>query len=328
MRGFGRLAGGVLAVALALSAEGVTAAGKDPHAKAAKVEQTDSAKPLNPALFKIVNAQSTMYILGSIHLLPVGFSWHTPALDQAINGADYFVFETNLDNARAELHFFMDHQGYLPRGQMLHKMLSPEAVKKYAALIAANSIDRDRVDYLRPGVAVFLLDSALTRAHSSVPLGPGVDDALVNYAKRHGKLSAFLETPQTQFEALAALGGGSDVAVLEKRLMTPRRDSNEYQAVLAAWSKGDLAKLGSLQSDEMDPKEGAILLDNRNKAWFPELEDMLKIQGTYLVTVGALHLTGPNSVIGLLCAHHWKVQRVQTGGTAPPPACPESYGAR
>ena len=42
---------------------------------------------------------------------------------------------------------------------------------------------------------------------------------------------------------------------------------------------------------------------------------------TYLVTVGALHLAGANSVIQLLCAKGWKVQRIQTGLTPPPAAC-------
>ena len=322
MLGLGKLTGMVCALALALSAGGAAAAGKAAHAKLAKLEQADSAKPLNPALFKVVNGQSTLYILGSIHLLPAGFSWRTPALDEAINTADYFVFETNLDNATAEMHYFMDHHGYLPRGQTLHKMLSPPALKQYVSLMAINHIDPDRLDYLRPGVAVFLLETAFVRANSTVPLAPGVDDTLVNYAKSHGKVSAYLETPQTQFEALTALGGGSDVAVLEKRLTTPsKKNGNEYQAVLDAWSKGDLAQLASLQNGDMDPKDGAILLDNRNKAWLPKIEDMLHIPGTYLITVGALHLSGSNSVIGLLCAHHWKVQRVQTGPTPPPPAC-------
>jgi uncharacterized protein YbaP (TraB family) len=48
---------------------------------------------------------------------------------------------------------------------------------------------------------------------------------------------------------------------------------------------------------------------------------MLKEPKAYLVTVGAAHLAGPHSVINLLCAKGWKVERVQTGPTPPPPAC-------
>src|SRR5579863_647385 len=180
MRCFGRLAGLVCALAVAQSTGGY-AASKEGSPKPAKVEQAGSTKSLNPALFKLVNAKGTIYLLGSIHMLPAGLSWHTPALDQAINTADVFVFEANLDNATAEFHYFMDNQGYLPRGQTLHKMLSPPALKKYVALIEDFHIDSAKLDYLRPGVAVFMLEPALIRTQSPVPLVPGVDATLVDY---------------------------------------------------------------------------------------------------------------------------------------------------
>ena len=133
---------------------------------------------------------------------------------------------------------------------------------------------------------------------------------------------AYLESLQSQFELLTALGGGSDVTVLEKRLMSASKNNNDYQTMLTAWTKGDLQKLASLEDVEADPKERALTLDTRNKAWLPKIEDMLKDSNIYFITVGALHLTGSNGVIGLLCARHWTVQRVQTGQTPPPPACP------
>jgi uncharacterized protein YbaP (TraB family) len=269
-----------------------------------------------------VNGKSTIYFLGSLHMLPPGFSWRTPAMDEAINTADVFVFEANLDNLKAELHYFMDSQGYLPRGQKLSKMLSPQALTNYVALIEGSHIDPARVDYLRPGVAVLMLQPVLMRTRSEVPFAPGVDETLVDYAKAHNKVVTRLEDLQTQFEILTALGGGSDAAVLEKMLTSQDKSTGEYQTMLTAWSSGDLSKLASMEEAEYDPKQRTLLLDNRNKAWLPRIEDMLKDSRTYLITVGALHLTGSNGVIGLLCARHWKVQRVQTGLTPPPAACP------
>jgi uncharacterized protein len=322
MRGFGKLAGLVSAFALAHVAGGAYAASREAAPRPAKVEQAGSTKSLNPALFELTNGKGSIYLLGSIHLLPVGFSWHTPALDQVINTADVFVFEADLDNSTAEFHYFIDNYGYLPRGQTLHKMLSTPALMKYVSLIQGNHIDSAKLDYLRPGVAAVMLEPALMRTHIPVPLGPGVDATLVNYAKLHGKQLAYLESLQTQFEVLTALGGGSDPAVLEKELMSQSKQSDGFKTMLDAWIKGDLPKLTSLDNADADPKERALVLDNRNKAWLPTIEAMLRDSKTYLITVGALHLTGPNGVIGLLCARHWKVQRVQTGPTPPPAACP------
>jgi uncharacterized protein YbaP (TraB family) len=175
------------------------------------------------------------------------------------------------------------------------------------------------LDYLRPGVAVLVLQKIYFSARASGTLGPGVDATLATYAKAHGKGLLYLESLQTQFDTLAALGGGTDIKVLEKALTNSGNSDGELPAMLAAWTQGDMPRLASL--DDADANQKVLLLDNRNRAWLPGIEAMLNDPKTYLVTVGALHLAGANSVIQLLCAKGWKVQRIQTGLTPPPPAC-------
>jgi uncharacterized protein YbaP (TraB family) len=301
-----------------LSEGGSAVAGKFDSGKTADAKHLQNAA--SPALWKIVNGKSTLYFLGSVHILPEGFSWHTPAIDHAIKSADAFVFETNLDFGTAEFHYYVDNYGYLPRGQTLHQMLSPAAQKQYFALIEDMHIDLNKVDYLQPGLAALLLERAFIGNRASRPLEPGVDAQLVYYAKDHAKQLRYLESLQSQFEVLTKVGGGADVAVLEKKLLSRDKNTAEFETMLAAWAKGDLAKLVSM--DDMDPKERVLTLDNRNRAWEPEIEAMLEDGRTYLITVGAAHLAGPNSVISLLCAKHWKLERIQTGATPPPPACP------
>ncbi len=115
------------------------------------------------------------------------------------------------------------------------------------------------------------------------------------------------------------IGGGMEVKGFEKMLANLGKDKGEGLALFVAWTKGDLTKLASIEDDE--PRQRVLLLDNRNNSWLPEIEAMLKEPKTHLVTVGAAHLAGPMSVIHLLCAKGWKVERVQTGPTPPPPAC-------
>jgi uncharacterized protein YbaP (TraB family) len=200
----------------------------------------------------------------------------------------------------------------------LSKKLSPEARERYLALIKELRIDQDKLDYFRPGLAVFMLQ----QAHSLGQGGwvPGVDATLMWQAKKTGKQVGYLESLQTQFDVLAAMGGGSEMAMLEKSLLSTKEDEMKYPAMVAAWSDGDVSKL--MTFDEQDANEKALLLDNRNKAWLPEIEALLQSPRTYFITVGAAHLTGKNSVIDLLCRKHRNVQRVQTGPSAPPPACP------
>src|SRR4051812_38501338 len=83
---------------------GVNANAANNPKSAPKVELRPSkdAQALQPAMWKIMNGKSTVYLLGSVHLLPAGFSWRTPAIDHAVEAADVFLFETNVDFANAE----------------------------------------------------------------------------------------------------------------------------------------------------------------------------------------------------------------------------------
>jgi uncharacterized protein len=322
MRVCGRLIGLVFAwlAVLALARDGhADAASEAGPSKQPQIKPAETKEAPHPAMWKIVNGKSTVYLLGSIHMLPVNFSWRTPHIDQAIGASDVFAFEVNLDFSTAEFHYFMDNHGYLARGQTVHAMLSPVALKQYAALIAEMNIDPNKLDYLRPGLAGLFLQNAYAATHGSLILGPGVDAALISYAKAHNKELRYLETLQSQFELMDTIGGGSEVKGFEKMLANLGKDKGDGLELFVAWTKGDLMKLASIADD--DPRQRVLLLDNRNNSWLPEIEAMLKEPKTHLVTVGAAHLAGPKSVISLLCAKGWKVERVQTGPTPPPPAC-------
>jgi uncharacterized protein len=308
-----------MAIGLVQAVDAAVPAKQAPKPPAPKI--IEYTGPVHPALFRVTKGQSTVYLFGSIHLLPNKFVWRTPAIEQAISRADVFLFEANLDFATAEFHYFLDQHGYLPRGRTLHTMLSPGARDQYASLIRELHIDLDKLDHLRPGVAVMMLDQVGSGAR--LALGPGVDVALIRDAKQHAKDVGYLETLQSQLQTISDIGGGDDIAVLEKSLAERKDgDSKKFQDMFAAWASGDLMTLSAMEG--IDPKQRVMMLDNRNKNWIPRIEGMLENQKIYFVTVGAAHLAGHNSVIELLCGKGWKVERLQTGmeaDTAPPPAC-------
>src|SRR3954469_10986462 len=103
------------AVLVFLPGGGAVAASQPKAAQSVSVKPAPEPQALQPAMWKIVNGKSTVYLLGSIHILPVNYTWRTPAIDKAIAAADVLIFETNVDFATAEFHYYMDRQGYLPR---------------------------------------------------------------------------------------------------------------------------------------------------------------------------------------------------------------------
>ena len=310
----------LLAAGLVQSADAAVAV--KPPTKPVPPKAIEYTGPVHPALFRIVKDKSTVYLFGSIHLLPPKFEWRTPVIEKAIASADVFMFEVNLDFATAEFHYFLDRHGYLQPGQTLHKMLSPTALEQYRSLIRNFQLDPNRVDYLRPGVAVLMLNQAA--AGERLALAPGVDATLTRYGKQHAKGVGYLESVEFQLETLTAMGGGDDVAVLEKQLSEWKSDdAQQYEKLLGAWAIGDLATMSSMEN-VFDAKQRALLLDNRNKNWIQRIEGMLNTPKTHFITVGAAHLSGARSVIEILCGKGWKVERLQTGydaDAAPPDAC-------
>src|SRR5262245_11396827 len=79
----------------------------------------------NPALWRISDGASTVYIFGSLHILPQSFQWRAPEIDSAIAASDIFVFEVPInDEANARQKEFIVKNGLLPAGASLRKVLN------------------------------------------------------------------------------------------------------------------------------------------------------------------------------------------------------------
>src|SRR6185437_9468020 len=62
----------------------------------------------HPALWTVHGPNGTMYLLGSIHVLPPELQWRTPQIDAALKAADIFVFEISMDaTQRADIQAFV-----------------------------------------------------------------------------------------------------------------------------------------------------------------------------------------------------------------------------
>src|SRR5690242_2463520 len=51
----------------------------------------------HPALWKISDADTTIYLFGTIHLLPDQYQWRTAKFDEAVKGSQQLIVETIVD---------------------------------------------------------------------------------------------------------------------------------------------------------------------------------------------------------------------------------------
>ena len=84
-------------IALALMLVGAPAYAQMPAAAPGPAQVQIAKIAAHPALWTVHSKSATVYLFGSIHLLPDNVSWHTPEIDRAMAASSTFVFEAPLD---------------------------------------------------------------------------------------------------------------------------------------------------------------------------------------------------------------------------------------
>ena len=273
----------------------------------AETPSTPLPTQAHPALWTVHGKKSTVILFGSVHLLPPTLNWRDARIDHAIRTADTFVFETALDSDAAKRYFALN--GSLPAGQSLNAMLPRESQNDLAADMALVNLDEQKFDSRRPWVVSVVLETVRATQMGASPTS-GVDFTIIAQAEARGKPIRYLETFEQQMALLAPLDPSLELKTFEAFLKDFKSEGQQFPDIVNAWSNGDMEKLAKLTTQSMasDPATKARLVDDRNKAWIAPITHMLdKEEGTFLVTVGALHMVGPEGLPALLRARGYKV---------------------
>ena len=254
-------------------------------------------------IWRIADADSTLWVFGSIHALPADLAWRRPALDAALADADVVFFETLDDGSdQTAIDTLITQLSIAPPGQRLSQLLDQETRALYLSVIEELRLDRHRFETLQPWVAALTIDLQ-SATYDGQRLTTGVDDSVERAARALGKDIRALETGESQVRALADHPLDVQLAVLEATLTTFRRNPNGFDRFLNAWMDGDvraMAALNELDFGAMPASFVATLLDDRNRAWAEQLHRWMSGDGVALVIVGAGHLVGPNNLIALM----------------------------
>jgi len=271
------------------------------------------AKPASPALWKVADADTTIYLFGTIHLLPPGTKWRSPAFDKAAAGSDTLVVETDIDETNpsatvGELFKLAISPGLPP----LAERVKPEKRAALATAIAKSGIPAPAFDKMETWAAAFLLLAGQFK-DLGLESGSGVESILKKQFVAGGKPIGQLETNAEQLGFFDKLSEGAQRDFLDGVLDESADVKEQFGGMLDAWSKGDIA--GIAKSFNADMGEAPELLDaliaRRNANWANWVKSRLDQPGTVMMAVGAGHLAGDKSVVNLLQKQGLKVTRVQ-----------------
>lgn len=263
-----------------------------------------------PALWKVADADTTIYLFGTIHVLPADVNWYDARIANALGTSDVLVTEIPMDKAdEARLQQLTMEKGMLPAGTTLRSLLTPEQTATYEAALVKVGVPAAAFDQFKPWLSGLTL-SLLPLMQQGYSPESGVEKQLLT--KVPDKPRGALETAEFQIGIFDAMPQDAQIAFM----IDAAADIDEVKTMLdrmvKEWAEGDADELAVIMNEGLtDPAVAEALLYSRNANWANWIDDRLDTPGTVFIAVGAGHLAGQKSVQDYLGQKGIAVTRVK-----------------
>ena len=248
-----------------------------------------------PAMWVVKDNDSTIYLIGTAHILRPETVWNAPKITRAVEESTELWLEIADDGTQAAL-ALVPKYGFDANGS-LTKRLKPKQKARLAKLAARYGLPLAAVDKMKPWMAAFAL-TALPLQNAGYDANAGVEEVLRKQAKAEGDKIAGLETVEEQFQLLDGIPERDQLLLLDETLGDLEEGLGLFEKMTKAWSDGDTEALAKLTIDDMKKARSVYdrLVVQRNIRWSEKIVEMLKGSGVQTIAVGAGHLVGPDSV--------------------------------
>ena len=233
-----------------------------------------------PALWKIRDADTTIYLFGTFHSLDGRTVWFNNRVRAAFDSSGELVLETIVPE-------------------------SPVAVRA-AGQGQMTDVGADGSRKLKPFIAE--TQQAMDQGRSlGLSVEHGADTVLRRVAEDSGKTVGGLEKFEDQLGTLARIPASpaNDAAAAAPSPVT-------MNDLLAAWTNGNTGAFATMLAgfEANAPTAYRMLITDRNARWGQWIADRLERPGTVFVAVGSGHLAGKDSVQSWLAARGIEATRV------------------
>ncbi len=280
-----------------------------------------------PAMWRLADEDTTIYMLGTIHLLPEGFRWRNPQLDEIVQGVDELVVESSDADAEAMLAAVDDKlERFLQSRTPTSQQLAPAARGKWLQLVEQQGLPFSQVDRLPLMVA--LMGFGPTEAPSVLSSYEyGVETVLESEFKASERPISSIEDTGRVMMSLYRIDDSLLIRELEAELI--RWDGRNADAFLGvgeatgesgnwelehAWARGQLQEeidMG-LEDGKASVAFHRALMTNRNRRWANWLDARLDRPGTVLLAVGAAHFEGRDSLLVMMNELGLQAERINS----------------
>ena len=264
----------------------------------------------DPALWVVKDKDTTIYLLGTVHVLKPGTEWLDGGVKRAYNASSEVVLEL-LQPEPAAMQTLIGKYAIDPDGPALTAKLSPEVRALYEKTTAEMKLPAPAFEKFQPWfVSTILGLTAIQKAGYSPE--SGVERQITIKANADKKTLAALETAEQQIGFFASLPEAAQLIFLKATLEQMKGVDTMFSTMVDAWATGSTEVLARLLNESMrgSPEVVKVLLTDRNARWAQWIDDRLDKPGTVFVAVGAGHLAGKGSVQDFLKTRKLKAVRI------------------
>lgn len=240
--------------------------------------------PDQPAIFKVQDADTTIYLFGTFHALDGDGAWLDPAVRTAFEQSDELVLETLLPESGAP------HQAGVP-------VRAPSVVASGSYLATTRM--------------------ALNAGRSQgMHVANGADMVLRHLAEADGKRVEGLETLDLQLRMFDKLRIAAPMQPAARRAPISVKPADTMFQTMgqmeAAWKRGDQDVFARIieQLRTESPDTYRMMFTERNARWADWVAARMRSPGVVFVAVGAGHLAGRDSLLVRLAEHGIESHRV------------------
>jgi uncharacterized protein YbaP (TraB family) len=264
----------------------------------------------DPALWVVKDADTTIYLFGTVHVLKPGLNWFDGGVKAAFEKSDTVMLEMTLpDDATAQRIFIAKATNLT--GPTLTETLPAEKRGAYAAALTGLGLAPDALDRVDPWAAVIQLQMGTLMKDGYDPQS-GAERVITAAARDEHKTLAGLETFEQQIGYFDDMPRDLQIKFLTETVNDLPQMQSSIETMVTQWSHGDADALGKTMNEDTAslPEVAKVLLTDRNARWADWIEKRMAQPGTVFIAVGAGHLAGPDSVQSFLAKRNIKAERV------------------
>ena len=236
------------------------------------------------------------FIFGTFHLMCKEDIHFSEQLKEAIKFSNEIYMELDMDDPSTLLSGMLYMN--MKDGKKLSDLYTPEEYKKLQTYFT-DSLNAPMMMLQR--AKPYFLVSLLYPKMMDCPSPAGVEEELLKIAKEDKKEIKGLETMQFQASVFDSIPYEWQAKELLKNIDSFEVYKKEFDEMVKLYKKQQLDSMENMlaKSEFGSDKYEDLLLNDRNKKWVSELNEIMKNKSVF-VAVGAGHLSGKSGLISLL----------------------------